>query len=194
MWAFLRRKLFYNSCFPDCWICIGKSSNSNLSLKDPRKLYKSWWEFLGLKSRDKVAMLGSIRSILPRSGVICFWVNTMEFFVKEFTWKQSLAPKRENFFYSWPPAWPPWCHVQTSNNIASNNWSQSTVPPPPPPFLLLPLWQDQTFHQRVALLWWPKHMWVGLELSDQIFVIYEYASVCWIQGSKLSWRLLTSVF
>ena len=77
-----------------------------------------------------------------------------------------MAPKRENFFYSWPPAWPPWCHVQTSNNIASNNWSQSTVPPPLPPFLLLPLWQDQTFHQRVALLWWPKHMWVGLELSD----------------------------
>ena len=195
MWAFLRRKLFYNSCFPDCWICIGKSSNSNLSLKDPRKLYKSWWEFLGLQSRDKVAMLGSIRSILPRSGVICLWVNTMEFFLKEFTWKQSWAPKRENCFYSWPPAWPPWCHVQTSNNIASNNWSQSTVPPPPlPPSLLLPLWQDQTFHQRVALLGWPKNMWVGLELSDQIFLMCEYASVCGMQGSKLSWRLLTSMF
>ena len=142
MWAFLRRKLFYNSCFPDCWICIGKSSNSNLSLKDPRKLYKSWWEFLGLQSRDKVAMLGSIRSILPRSGVICLWVSTMEFFVKEFTWKQSWAPKRENCFYSWPPAWPLWCHVQTSNNIASSNWSQSTVPPspsfPPAPLMARP--------------------------------------------------------
>ena len=193
MWAFLRRKLFYNSCFPDCWICIGKSSNSNLSLKDPRKLYKSWWEFLGLKSRDKVAMLGAIRSILPRSGVICFWVNTMEFFVKEFTWKQSLAPKRENFFYSWPPAWPPWCHVQTSNNIASNNWSQSTVPPPSPLSSCSPYGKTRLFISELYF-WGDQNMWVGLELSDQIFLICEYASVSGIQGSRLSWRLLTSVF
>ena len=33
-----------------------------------------------------------------------------------------------------------------------------TCKPPLPPFLLLPLWQDQAFHQRVALLGWPKHV------------------------------------
>ena len=33
----------------------------------------------------------------------------------EFTWKYSLVPRGERCFCSWPPTWPPWRHVQTSD-------------------------------------------------------------------------------
>ena len=33
----------------------------------------------------------------------------------EFTWKYNLVPRGERCFCSWPPTWPPWRHVQTSN-------------------------------------------------------------------------------
>ena len=55
---------------------------------------------LGLQLRDKAAMLG---------------VKTKEYFLEEFTWKQSLVPRGQKCFCSWPPTWPPWRHVQTSN-------------------------------------------------------------------------------
>ena len=55
---------------------------------------------LGLQPRDKAAMLG---------------VNTIEILLEKFTWKKSLVPRGETCFCFWPPTWPPWRHVQTSN-------------------------------------------------------------------------------
>ena len=55
---------------------------------------------LALQPCDRVAMLG---------------VNTAEFFLEEFTWKWSLVPRGEKCACSWPPTWPSWRHVQTSN-------------------------------------------------------------------------------
>ena len=57
--------------------------------------------FLVLQPRGKAAILG---------------VNTTEFFLDEgFTWNWSLVPRGKKCFYSWPPTWPPWRHVRTSN-------------------------------------------------------------------------------
>ena len=42
-------------------------------------------------------------------------VNTIEIFLEDFTGKKRLVPRGEKCFCSWPPTWPPWRHVQTSN-------------------------------------------------------------------------------
>ena len=43
----------------------------------------------------------------PRDKAAMFGVNTIEFFLEEFTRKQSLAARGEKCFCSWPPTWPP---------------------------------------------------------------------------------------
>ena len=40
-------------------------------------------------------------------------------YLKEFTWKWSLVSRGKKCFFSLPPTWPPWRHVQTSNRYSS---------------------------------------------------------------------------
>ena len=52
----------------------------------------------------------------PRGKAAILGVNTTEFFLDEgFTWNWSLVPRGKKCFYSWPPTWPLWRHVLTSN-------------------------------------------------------------------------------
>ena len=57
----------------------------------------------------------TIHGLQPRDRTAILEVNTIEFFLEEFSWKHSLVPRGENWFCSWPPSWPPWRHVQTNN-------------------------------------------------------------------------------
>ena len=57
---------------------------------------------LGLQRCDKAAMLDD---------------KTIIYFT-EFAWKKSSVPREEIQFCSCNPSWPPWCQLQTSNNIS----------------------------------------------------------------------------
>ena len=57
----------------------------------------------------------TIHGLQPRDRTAILEVNTIEFFLEEFSWKHSLVPRGEKWFCSWPPSWPPWRHVQTNN-------------------------------------------------------------------------------
>ena len=47
------------------------------------------------------------------------WGQYNRILLEEFPWKESLVPKREQWFCSWPPTWPPWSTSRANHQFTS---------------------------------------------------------------------------
>ena len=111
----LRRRYGDKSSRSDTGVFLAKKLKVSSLIKQEEVRDTGWKTaclILGLQPRDKAAMLG---------------VKTKEYFLEEFTWKLSLVPRGEKYFCSWPPTWPPWRHVQTSNSLSLLSRRQSKI-------------------------------------------------------------------
>ena len=76
-------------------------------------------KIFGLQPRDEAAMLVVVYNYGQYNKSIIA-VNTIEFFFRRIIMKMELSSKGERCFCSWPPTWPPWRHVQTSNRFRND--------------------------------------------------------------------------